>query len=372
MMRIVKWVFGAVLALGLGIVAATWWIFGGGHPYADLSGPPRLPEGTIEAAVVFDRPVGNATVAPDGRLFLTVHPESNPEPPFLYEWVAGEARPYTPAEGLLETPLGVTVDRQNRLWVIDPGRHGFGTPAILAFDLATDALVYRHDFAADVAPWGSFLQAMNVSSDGRWIYIADVGFWARRPAIVVLDTRTDTAWRHLNRHASVTSQNLLIRNRIRDMSFFGGILQMKTGVDGVALSRDDAWLYYAAMNHDTLYRVSTAALQNPGAEVAAAVEAVGKKPLNDGLSIDDAGNVFITDIEHQAVVAMRPDGSLETVVKDSRIRWADSLSFGPDGWLYLADSAIPELVLQSPEHHAAAAPYTIWRFKPGTSAPAGQ
>lgn len=372
MRRILVWLAGILVALALALVAALWWTFGGGKPYADLSGPPRLPEGTIEAAVVFDRPIGNAAVAADGRLFFTVHPESNPEPPFLYEWVAGQAVPYAPAAGLMETPLGVTVDRQNRLWVIDPGRHGFGTPAIFAFDLATDRLVYRHDFTDAVAPRGSFLQAMNISSDGRWIYIADVGFWARRPAIVVLDSQTDTAWRHLNRHPSVSSQNLLIRNQIRDMSFFGGILQMKTGVDGVALSRDDAWLYYAAMNHDTLYRVPARALQDPAADVAARIEEVGKKPLNDGLSIDDEGNIFITDIEHQAVMAMRQDGRLETVVKDSRIRWADSLSFGPEGWLYLADSAIPELVLQSAAHHAAAAPYTIWRFKPGTSAPAGQ
>ncbi|GAF88527.1 unnamed protein product, partial [marine sediment metagenome] len=66
------------------------------------------------------------------------------------------------------------------------------------------------------------------------------------------------------------------------------------------------------------------------------------------------------------------DGSLETLVKDERIRWADGLSFGPDGWLYLADSAIPHLILQSPEHIASQAPYHIWRFKPGTDGWPGQ
>ena len=105
---------------------------------------------------------------------------------------------------------------------------------------------------------------------------------------------------------------------------------------------------------------------------AASIENVGKKPLNDGLSIDTENNVFITDVEHQAVVKMSPLGELETVVKDSRIRWADGLSFGPEGWLYLADSAIPHLVLQSPEHIASQAPFYIWRFKPGTMGAAGQ
>jgi sugar lactone lactonase YvrE len=216
---------------------------------------------------------------------------------------------------------------------------------------------------------------MSISPDGRWIYIADVGFWAKRPAIVVYDSETRTARRVLNRHESVYPQNLLIRTPIRAMRFFGGLLEMKTGVDGVAASRDGAWLYYAAMNHDTLYRVPTAILQNPKsteAAIEAAVEAVGRKPLSDGITIDDAGNVFVTDIEHGAVSAVAPDGSLSTVVKDKRIRWADGLSFGPDGWLYLADSAIPHIVLQSAEHHASQAPYMVWRFRPGTSAAAGQ
>ena len=179
----------------------------------------------------------------------------------------------------------------------------------------------------------------------------------------------------LNRHPSVYPQNPLIRNQIKDMAFVGGLLEMKTGVDGLALSRDDRWLYYGAMNHDTLYRIPSAALRNRAlseSDLAAHIEAVGPKPLNDGLSIDTEGNVFITDVEHQAVIKMDRDGRLETLIKDPRIRWADGLSFGPDGWLYLADSAIPHLALQNPEHIAANRPYYIWRFKPGTTAPAGQ
>lgn len=376
-MKILKYMAIAAAALVLLAVAVVWIAFGRGKPYADLSGEPRLPAGTIEAAVVSDRPIGNAAVSATGRIFYTIHPESGPEAPYLYEWRDGKAVAY-PAEGqteLFETPLGLTIDSRNRLWVIDPGRHGTGHPSLTAIDLATDQVVKRHLFSSKIAPLGSFLQAMAISPDGRWIYIADAGFWAKRPALVIYDTETDTAWRRLQRHESLYPQNLLVRNQIRDMSFFGGILQMKTGIDGVAASRDGAWLYYGAMNHDTLYRVPTAVLQDTeatDATVAGAVEAVGQKPLNDGISIDDLGNVFITDIEHQAVLELAPDGTLSTVVKDDRIRWADALSFGPDGWMYLSDSAIPELVLQSAEHHAAVAPYYVWRFRPGTSAAAGQ
>ncbi|MGL4239033.1 MAG: L-dopachrome tautomerase-related protein [Tabrizicola sp.] len=376
-MKFLKYALGIVAALALLAVGTVWLAFGRGQPYPDLSGEPRLPQGTIEVAVTSDRPIGNAAVSAEGRIFYTIHPESGPAAPFLYEWVDGAAKPYPATEqtDLLQTPLGVSIDSRNRLWVIDPGRHGTGKPSLTAFDLATDAVVQRHEFASDIAPMGSFLQAMAISPDGRYIYIADAGFWAKRPAIVVYDAETDTAWRRLQRHESLYPQNYLVRNQIKDMSFLGGILQMKTGIDGIAASRDGAWVTYAAMNHDTLFRVPAAVLQDPVATEAAleaVIEPVGSKPLNDGISMDDQGNVFITDIEHQAVLALAPDGTLSTVVKDTRIRWADAVSFGPDGWLYLSDSAIPELVLQSPEHHAAKAPYYVWRFQPGTSGEAGQ
>lgn len=376
-----KWIFrlfALVVVFVLGLVATLYLLFGGGAPYPDLTGEPLLSEGTIEAAVVTDHPIGNATVSADGRIFFTVHPESNPVGPRLHEWVDGKAVPYPNEEDqaeLFTSPLGVVVDAMNRLWVIDPANHGTGTATLQSFDLETDTLEHRHEFSGDNAPIGSFLQDLQVSTDGRWVYIADVGFWAKRPAIVVYDTETQTAHRVLNRHASVYPQNLLIRNQIKDMSFFGGLLEMKTGIDGIALSRDDEWIYFGAMNHDTLYRLPATALQDASLSdeaIAAQLEIVGAKPLNDGFSIDDQNNVFITDVEHQAVVMMKPDGSLETVVKDDRIRWADGLSYGPDGWMYLADSAIPHLVLQTPEHIREQAPFYIWRFKPGTVGPAGQ
>lgn len=378
LIRIVTGFVAVVIAVAAVLVSGLWIAFGRGQAYPDLSTSPALPTSALEIAVKSDRPIGNAAVSASGRIFYTIHPESQPKAPFLYEFVNGKPVPFpdeASQETLFKTPLGVVVDRQNRLWVIDPGMHGTSQPRLLGFDLASNKLVHRFDFPSAIAPLGSFLQDLQVDSLGETIYIADVAFWVKRPAIVVYDIKTKTARRVLEKHASVYPQNLLIRNPIRDMSFFGGVLQMKTGIDGVALSRDDQWLYYGAMNHDTLFRIPAKALKDGALNdeaLAKTIEAIGKKPLNDGFSIDDQQGVFITDVEHQGVARMTPDGKLTTVIKDSRIRWADGLSFGPDGWLYLADSAIPHLVLQSPEDIAKQAPFYIWRFKPGTSGFAGQ
>jgi hypothetical protein len=40
------------------------------------------------------------------------------------------------------------------------------------------------------------------------------------------------------------------------------------------------------------------------------------------------------------------------------------MSFGPDGALYIADSALPDVMLRSHAHIDAQAPYFIWRFTP--------
>jgi sugar lactone lactonase YvrE len=108
------------------------------------------------------------------------------------------------------------------------------------------------------------------------------------------------------------------------------------------------------------------------ADLAAKVETLGKKPLSDGLSADLSGNVYITDVERGAVLRLAPGGQLSTIVRSPRIRWADGLSFGPDGWLYLADSALPDVLLRSRQHIQAHGPYNVYRFRPGTTGVPGQ
>ena len=350
---------------------------GGGEPYPDLSGTPIFEDEALETVVTSPEPIGNVAVSADGRVFYTIHPESRPTGAKLVEWVDGAPEPYPSdqAQALFETPLGIVVDRQNRLWTVDHGNHGTGQAKLLAFDLDTGGLVHEHLFDSSIAQLGSFLQDLQVDSTGRYVFIADVSFWRKNAGLVVYDTAKGKARRVLNSDPSVSAQSWLIRNPTKDMAFFGGLVVLKPGVDGIAISRDDRWIYYGAMAHDTMYRVEVADLLDDSLSegaLAARVEEVGKKPLNDGLSTDSAGNLLITDVEHGAVMRMTPDGQLITLVQSDRIRWADALSFGADGWLYVADSAIPDQMLQSKAHMKAKAPYYIFRFKPGIAGAPGQ
>ena len=263
--------------------------------------------------------MGNVAIARTGRIFYTIHPETNLDYPKLYERMNGKPVPWpvgADPEKLFACPHGVRIHSRSQLWIIDPANHGTGQVRLIAFDVDSGKEVHRFDFPGNGAPLGSFLQDMSINPDGRWVYIADVGFWAKRPAIVVYDTESRSARCVLNLDASVFPQNILIRNPIKPTGFLGGLLEMRAGVDVTAVSRDGPWVYYAAIRTQ--------------------VQAVGRKPLNDGITTDDAGNVFLTDFEHAAVLEMTPDGKLSTVIKDKRIRWADGLLWSP-----IAGSTLP-------------------------------
>lgn len=378
-MKLIRNIILTLLAIIIVLFISLRLLYGGGEYYPDLSTKPRLTaaEANFEIAATSEEPIGNAAVSADGRLFFTIHPESRPENNKLLEWVEGQAVPYPNATAQAELPpmLGLAIDLQNRLWAIAPGDYGISGARLLAFDLNTNELVHDYQFSSEVAPIGSFLQDLQVDSTGETVYIADVSFFRKDPGLVVYDVTQETAWRVLEDHPSVYPQDWIIRNPIKEMVFFGGIIALKPGIDGIALDKNDEWLYYAAMTHDGLYRIHTENLKNrtlSATEMAAKVEYFSPKPLNDGLSIDLEGNIYITDVEHEGVAVVNQARQLETLLRDERIRWADALTFGPDGWLYVADSVIPEQMLQSKANMAAAAPYYIFRFKPGSMGVPGQ
>lgn len=352
--------------------------YGGGEPYQDLSTPPVLDESMLEEVLSYPEPIGNVAVGDDGRIFFTVHPESRPQGNKLLEWVDGAAVPYpsgTVQPHLFNTVLGLAIDRQNVLWTIDNGNHGFGDARLIGFDLTSGNIVHDYEFRAETAPSGSFLQDLQISADGKTVFIADASVWRQAPAIIVYNVETRSARRVLEGHQAVVAQDILVRTPTKDMTFLGGLVDLKTGVDGIAIDSENDWLYFGAINHSGLFRVRVDSLLDetlPAEQLNNEVERFSDKPLSDGLSADLSGNIYVTDVEHGAVFIVGQDREAKTLIRSPRVRWADGLSFGPDGWLYLADSAIPEQVLKSKAHIESRGPYFIYRFKPGYAGIPGQ
>ena len=365
-----------LLILALILTTVAWLRYGGGQSYPNLSTSPILAEDALEEVLSYRLPIGNVAVSSSGRVYFTVHPEARPKGNKLLEYVDGASVPFpngTSQQTLFDTVLGVAIDRYNRLWTIDHGNHGMRTARLLAFDLDTRELIHDQRFDKEIAPQGSFLQDLQVSADGRTVIIADASFWRKQPAIIVYDIESATARRVLESHHSVSAEDYVIENSGRVMSFAGGLVSLRGGVDGIAL--DDEWLYFAALSGSSLYRVRLSDIRDPVApdsQIAARVESLGQKPLSDGLSVDLEGRVYITDIEHNAIARLDNDLELLTLISSTAVRWPDALSFGPDGWLYVADSALGGVILQSKKHIKEQGPYKIYRFQPGAEGTPGQ
>jgi sugar lactone lactonase YvrE len=346
---------------------------GGRARLEDRTTAPEIPASAIETVVDLQYPPGNIAVSASGRVFFTLHPDGNP-PAQVHELRDGKPVPY-PSPGFdYQSVLSLRIDGKNRLWALDYAKYGRGQPRLVGFDLATDREIHRYDFPSSVAGFLSMLNDFQVSPDGETIYIAESSPIRQTPALVVYDVATRTSRRLLSGHPSLLPDDYVIQAPGRDMIVLG-FYTLHIGVDTIALDRKGEWLYYGPVNGARLYRIRTRDLRDAtldDAALAARVEDYGPKPISDGATTDDAGNVYLTDPEHSAVLTSGPDRRLRTVVKDPKLRWPDGLSFGADGWLYLTCSSLQHVLFVSSATMREHAPYQIFRFRPGASAPAGQ
>ena len=370
-------------AIVIGVVVyALRYALGGGEALEDRTTDPVLSESALEVVADLPLPPGNVAVSKTGRVFFTFHPEASPQI-HVAELIGGKPVAYPDEDfqnektgGMhFQTPLSLRIDRQDRLWVLDYAHYGIGgQPRLVAFDLAKNEMVDYFDFPSSVAGRLSMLNDFQIDPSGRRIFIADTSLFGMHPALIVYDVENRRARRILERHPSVMPMNYRMNAAGRDMSLWG-LLTLKIGVDSIALDKEGTWLYYGPLSGDRLYRLPVKDLANGAlsdAEISQRVKVWGRKTLSDGLTMDVEGNVYLSDIEHSAILRLQPDHRLVTIAKDPRLRWPDGFSFGPEGWLYVTCSALHQVILERPSSMRGHGPFQIFRFKPGPQGVPGQ
>lgn len=376
MKKLVRVLLGLLLILAV-IAAALRLRYGGGRmDFPDRTHAPALPETALEVVAQLPTPPGNIAVSAQGRVFLSLHPEAKPTTKIV-ELVNGQPQAYPDADtqAQFRDVLGIRLDAQHRLWTLDNGGHGIHPARLMAFDIeAGGKRVHDYSFPREIAPLGSHFNDLQVSADGKTIFIADASFFGKHPGIVVYDVATHAARRLLEGTPGVTPENYIPVVQGRTMLAFG-LVAVRPGVDSIALSRDGAWLYFAPVTSQHLYRVPVADLLNAQlapAQLAAKVETYAEKSMSDGITSDTEGNIYLTDPEHSAILRLGADRQLQTLLKSERLRWPDGFSFGPDGWLYFTCSSLQWVIGLPPSSVAAHAPYQVFRFHVGSATPAGQ
>ena len=367
---------GTIFVVGLGTVALALaiikGIYGGGQPFPDVSTPPALTDEAIEVIAELDRPPACIAVSGDGRVFFDLHAFGHPKrfgDDVLFEIVDGRPVPFpnAAAQKDLRAPFGITVDRQNRLWAVESGGlEGFQT-RIVAFDLSDGRKIIDHRLPEGV---GTFAQDLRVTPDGRTIVLADTGlFRFTEASLLVVDAATGAFRRRFSGHPSLEPEDYFIRRydgAPHRLAY--GLVSFQVGVDGLSISPDGEWLYYATMSHRGLYRLRMSALLDPSGDVVATIERVGGKPQSDGIEVDASGTVFLTDVENSGIATVDASGQLSTLIKKRGVIWADSVALGQNGDVYFTDSAIPAYVQPlatppPPEVLDAHKPFRVYRIR---------
>jgi len=367
MQYIKRLVFSAIILLFI-LVCAIYINYGGGvNNFPNRSNTPMQNWGDVELVVSLDTPPGNIAVSEQGRVFISQHPEARPDIK-ITELINSAPFPFPNLEAQAQwhTPLGIRIDKQQRLWVLDAADHGLKPITLMAYDIESKEKVHHYTFTSKIMGLGSHANDLQVSPDGKTIYIADASILAKAPAIIIYDIETKHARRVLSAHQTVIGDKFTPIVHGREMSI-AGIFDIRPGVDSIALDREGNWLYFAPITEDVMYRIPTNILLNErlnNESLVQSIEVFGKKTMSDGITIDHQGRLYLSDIENNAIIRMDQNGELTTLIKSPKIRWPDGFSFGRDAWLYFTCSSLHDVIGRSPSHIIDKGPYQVYRFKP--------
>lgn len=259
----------------------------------------------------------------------------------------------------------VFADDQNNLWVVDPAAPKLeavyqNSHKLVKINLATNA-IEKTIFFEGVAGAKSYINDVRIDNQRQYAYLTN----SSEGGIVVVNLATGKAKQVLQDHYSTKS----------DPNFkfiIDGQELMKNGQpvtinsDGIALTPDREWLYYKPLTDDKLYRVRTEYLRNDtmtNATLGGRVEDLGHFATTDGMIFDHKGNLYIGDLQENAIKQISPDHKMRTLIADKRLIWPDSYSISKDGHLYISCSQIQKQPEYNNGVNKRTSPYAIYKLK---------
>ncbi len=316
-------------------------------------------------------PPGNIAITPNGRIFMSVHEfygqdvrvvevkkdgSTVPYPNFRWAYA-----PQNNGPGL-NGVLGLRADRNGILWMLDGQRQGHAG-RIVAWDTNQESLHQIITLAPPVTRAESFLNDLAVDIEHQFIFIADTAT-PQTAALIVVDLKTGQARRLLEGSSFTKPEN--INMEIDRTIISNGGKPVRIGVNPITIDPTNEWLYFGAMNGTSLYRISTKDLRDRNLNntaLAQRVERYGDKPISDGITIDKAGNVYITSITEDAIGVTRADGSYQILYQRNDLSWPDGFAVGPNNYIYATINELHRSPVLNQGKNSTEGEFKIIRFK---------
>ena len=126
------------------------------------------------------------------------------------------------------------------------------------------------------------------------------------------------------------------------------------------------------MSGTSLYRIRTKDLCNAflnNDELAQMVERYSDKPVCDGIAMDKAGNIYVSDIAAYSVGIITPERKYSILASDPRLSWPDAFAFDPEGNLFVVANQLQRSPKMNGGRNLAELPFYIFQMKvPGSAA----
>ena len=334
----------------------------------------------LDVVLQSDTVANGVATTRDGRIFLPFSRIDGSAGPQVVEWKDGKPVAFPdaawnawkqgddPAKAFVRVNA-LRIGPEGALWVVDTGAPGIEKPKlphgpkIVKLDLATGqvARVYDLDGATNEK---SFVD--DIRFHGPLAYITDAG----APGVIILDLASGATRRVLDDDPSTTAQ----RPMTGDAHVMHGPdgKPIKIHADQLEVSPDGKFFFYQPAS-GPMSRIATRYLDDTkidSKQLAKHVSTFAKTPSTGGTAIDAEGTIYVSDVDHHRVMAIKADGSKSIVVEDKRLLWVDAMWIDDAGYLYMPAAQLDRMAPFNDGVSKVQFPIFIYKTKIGVGPPA--
>ena len=320
----------------------------------------------MEVLAELNMPIENVIVTTDDQIFATVSSSTDKSEAKLVVLKEGNAMawPSTEIQAIegsytddrLDSPTAISLDKQGGLWVLDSGIH-IGKARIWGFDISSGDLIAKLDIPITGETNRTKSHGIAVDRTNGWAYITS----PLNQSIIAIHIETGKI-NEFSEHSSLAiDEDISMIMDNSELYFLGDSAQLEN--HSITLSSDGNTLFYGLETSTSWYSIPAKLLRD-GADntaIATAVERIGDKPLTNDVAIDEIGNHYFTNSAENGIDILTDSGTLAPLIRDSRLRWPNSVIKGDANALYITVNQTKEKQHTASIAAAKEAIYTIFK-----------